>query len=524
MAHLSGWPLTLVLLGLSLLLLLVFLREVNAYWRKLGVPYVEPRLLFGNAAGLFFRRESFAALIENVYRRLEGCPVGGFYLMTRPYLMLRDPEVIKKVNLWDERYFHASSAQVRYCGFRPASHEVLRDTAVHTEVRRRIGLVFGPERTRRVFWLLEGCVSCVLQHLQAACRDAPGPVELSPHRVFAGYATDVIGRCAFGVECGAIDDPSSQFLRIGMEVSQPTRWDPLLPFLSPLLRPLRYLLPRCTIVSEGHQLFQRLFRETVEHRERHGIQCDDVIQLLLQIKNGGLVTPCSSPALPDATVDEALAYKLFGLFLVGFEMTSSVLSFCAFELAADQAVQTRARLEVDAALRRHSGRLSYDALQRMPYLDAVITETLRLYPPMGVACRQVAAPYEVPGVAAARLRPGDCVCVSVAQLQRDAAHFPQPLAFRPERFLCCRQQAAAHQSGGSCGGGNDGCYLALGWGARPCVGKHFALVEMKAVLAALLSRFELYPSLRSGRRPANPEGAGRDLWVRVTPRIWYSDD
>ncbi|XP_049766408.1 cytochrome P450 6a2-like [Schistocerca cancellata] len=378
MAHLSGWPLTLLLLGLSLLLLVVFLREVNAYWRKLGVPYVEPTLLFGNAAGLFFMRESFAALIENVYRRLEGCPVGGFYLMTRPYLLLRDPEVIKKVNLWDERYFHASSAQVRYCGFRPASHEVLRDTAVHTEVRRRVGLVFGPERTRRVFCLLEGCVSCVLQRLQADCRGAPGPVELRPHRVFAGYATDVIGRCAFGVECGAIDDPTSQFLRIGMEVSQPSRWDPLLPCLRPLLLPLRYLLPRCTIISEGHQLFQRLFRETVQHRERHGIECDDVIQLLLQIKNGGLVSPCSSPALPDATVDEALAYKLFGLFLVGFEMTSSVLSFCAFELAADQAVQTRARLEVDAALRRHSGRLTYDALQRTPYLDAVITGQLKL--------------------------------------------------------------------------------------------------------------------------------------------------
>jgi cytochrome P450 len=115
-----------------------------------------------------------------------------------------------------------------------------------------------------------------------------------------------------------------------------------------------------------------------------------------------------------------------------------------------------------------------EAIARAPYLEAVCLETLRLRPLAPTIARLLKRPFELRGHA---LPAGLSVGVSVIALHRNPELYPDPEAFRPERFL--ERSFAPHE------------LLPFGGGARRCLGAAFALYEMKLVLATMLSAHAL---------------------------------
>ncbi len=115
------------------------------------------------------------------------------------------------------------------------------------------------------------------------------------------------------------------------------------------------------------------------------------------------------------------------------------------------------------------------AIFRLPYLNAVCSETLRIYPvAMLTFPRVVRTPVELMGH---QLEIGTIVlgCIYLTHHRQDI--YPEPKQFKPERFL--ERQFSPYE------------YLPFGGGSRRCIGMAFALLEMKLVLAQILSRFEL---------------------------------
>jgi cytochrome P450 len=109
-----------------------------------------------------------------------------------------------------------------------------------------------------------------------------------------------------------------------------------------------------------------------------------------------------------------------------------------------------------------------------PYLDAVVRETLRVRPVIGDTARVLAAPAEVAGW---HLPAGVAVAPAIALVNLDPAVYPDPQAFRPERWLD--------------GSPPSRSWLPFGAGRRSCLGAGFALFEMRVVLRTILSRLEL---------------------------------
>ena len=130
----------------------------------------------------------------------------------------------------------------------------------------------------------------------------------------------------------------------------------------------------------------------------------------------------------------------------------------------------------------------YDDLPRLPYTIAILEEALRLYPPAYVVAREARRAVTV---GRARVEPGHVVLVSIRAMQRRPDYWPEPDAFRPERFL-----------GSSAVRGRRTGYLPFGAGPRVCIGNHFALAEAQLILATWAQRFR-FRLVRPG--PIDPE-------------------
>ncbi|CAG2064945.1 unnamed protein product, partial [Timema podura] len=149
------------------------------------------------------------------------------------------------------------------------------------------------------------------------------------------------------------------------------------------------------------------------------------------------------------------------------------MSFCMYELALNQDIQDRLRVEVDDALQAHGDVMTYEAVQDMHYLDRIISETLRKYPPAPNLYRKCTVPYPIPGTSIT-LEQGTRVLIPAYAIHHDPEFYPEPEKFDPERFT--EENKASRPS----------CtYLPFGEGPRICIGVRFGLLQVKVGLATL---------------------------------------
>lgn len=160
------------------------------------------------------------------------------------------------------------------------------------------------------------------------------------------------------------------------------------------------------------------------------------------------------------------------------------MCFAVHEIAVNSNVQTKLRREVDEVLEKTNGELTYEALNGMQYLDAVINEALRLWSPAVLVDRICAQDFELPpalpGDKPFVVKKGTYVWFPIYALHRDPKYFEKPNEFYPERFLDENKKSF-----------NTSAYIPFGLGPRMCIGNRFALLETKVVIFHLLARCEL---------------------------------
>jgi cytochrome P450 len=159
------------------------------------------------------------------------------------------------------------------------------------------------------------------------------------------------------------------------------------------------------------------------------------------------------------TVEE-IRDELITLLVAGHETTATALAWALERLARHPAAWTRLREEVAAG--------------EEDYLDAVVKETLRLRPVIPIVLRHLKAPMRIGGW---DLPAGVTVVPCIYLVHRDPAVYPEPLAFRPERFI--ESPAGTYT------------WIPFGGGVRRCLGASFALFEMKTVLRVIAGRARL---------------------------------
>ena len=198
---------------------------------------------------------------------------------------------------------------------------------------------------------------------------------------------------------------------------------------------------------------------------------------------------------------EELRDNLLTFIVAGHETTALTLGWALYLVAFDPERQARAREEAQSVLNGRTA--TAEDVPNLPYIRAIVDETLRLYPPAALVSRTARSSDTLGG---REIRTGDTVMIPIYTLHRHKMLWNEPDAFRPERWLAAQKPERYS-------------YLPFGDGPRICIGASFALQEAVIILSTLLSRFEF--SLVPGRTPdpvmiltLRPEGG---VWLMAKP-------
>jgi cytochrome P450 family 9 len=183
--------------------------------------------------------------------------------------------------------------------------------------------------------------------------------------------------------------------------------------------------------------------------------------------------------------DEVITAQALVFFIAGFTTASSLMSFMSYELAVNPEIQKTLQEEIDEVLTTTKGDISYEDILKMKYLDQVVSEALRKYPPGYVLNRICVKDYlikpkkdETPAL----IEKGCLVAIPVIALHYSPEFFPDPEKFDPDRFSDDHKSKIV-----------PGSYMPFGMGPRNCIGSRFALLEIKVLTVSLLSKFDLVP-------------------------------
>jgi cytochrome P450 len=236
-----------------------------------------------------------------------------------------------------------------------------------------------------------------------------------------------------------------------------------------ILVPLWVPSPRNIRAKLGIRRLEKVIYRIIAQRRASGHDAGDLLSILLQAQDED-GTRMNDRQLRDETIT---------LFLAGHETTANTLSWTWMLLAQNPAVEKKFHEELDGVL---GGRVpALDDLQKLTYLNHVLTESLRLYPTAWGMARLAAEEHEIAGYP---VRVGYGVAFAQWVVHRDARWFDAPLEFRPERW----ENGLAKQL-------RRFAYFPFGGGPRQCIGNAFALMEASVVLATIGQkyRFKLVP-------------------------------
>ncbi len=317
---------------------------------------------------------------------------------------------------------------------------ILLDEEPHLEQRRLLLPAFHGERMQRLTGLM-----AELADREVANWPTGEPVALHPR--VQRLTLEIILRTVFGLEEG----PTLTRLRDVLTDVLAFTESPL-SVLPPVQRALRWTRGQRRLAAQMREADALMFSIVEERRRRPG--GDDVLTMLLAARHQD-GEPMSRQELRD---------ELMTALVAGHETTASQLGWTLERLAREPRVTARLTAELDAG--------GADA-----YLSATVTEILRLRPVLPNAePRLTKRPVEIGGV---RYPAGIVLLASAHLVHHDPDIYPDPYAFRPERFLDAPPGTYT--------------WIPFGGGRRRCLGASFAVQEMKVVLRAVLARYTLTP-------------------------------
>lgn len=199
--------------------------------------------------------------------------------------------------------------------------------------------------------------------------------------VLERYTVDVIASCAFGIDSNALTNPNSDFLKIGRTMIKSMNFRLAATYVIP--KSILQLF-RVRLMSKfAEDYFRSIVKQTIEYRENNNINRKDIIQSLIQIKNGINIKDDDNIGAGKDSVTQRLtlnqiAAECYVFFIAGFETSSTTMTMAFLELALNPKIQNRLRQEIITCLQETDGKITYEAIMKMEYLDQVINGKFNL--------------------------------------------------------------------------------------------------------------------------------------------------
>ncbi|KAL0270232.1 UNVERIFIED_CONTAM: hypothetical protein PYX00_007703 [Menopon gallinae] len=457
-----------------------FLRKVN-HWKNRKIPHAKPVFPEGNYRGT--GSINLGVILKSIYDSGKTEKVYGFWQFHIPTLMIIDPDLVKCVLASDFSHFDDHGVYFDE-EIDPLSANLLTLGGSQWKcIRTKLAPAFTTGKMKLMFPMMLKCAEDLREVLE-------GPAErrevIEFKELLARFTTDVISSCAFGVEVQSLKHKNSIFRIRGKEVFE-SSWEVLLRnFIGFLFPGLARFFKLRIYSKELTQFFLKFIRESMEERKRENIHRNDILQMLMELRDKGFIGDADDSSnskfrvyqysKEKFTLEQAAA-QAFIFFTAGFETSSTTTQYALYELAVHPEMQERVRKEVKRVINKYNGSITYEGLTEMEFLGRIVEETLRKYPPASNLSRICTKEYKLPGTDIV-IEKGTQISVCIYGLHMDERYYPNPEVFDPDRFTE-EQKAARHRF----------TYIPFGEGPRICIGYKFGLTQTKLGLATILSNY-----------------------------------
>ncbi|KAF0763372.1 putative cytochrome P450 6a13 [Aphis craccivora] len=502
LSSITDWWKYISTLCLVIIVTIVYCFCVSTFkkWKELNVPYSKPIPLFGNILNQALGKVHAVEFYNKLYYEFTGYRYGGVFQMRTPYLMIRDPELINDVLIKDFLSFTDRGVYSDY-KVNPLSNNLLFMKNPQWRImRNKLTPAFTPAKLKLMYGQIKECGDKLIKNINKYLKKKTNEIEIRD--VIGKYSIDIVSVCIFGFE---LTDKDTAFHECGKLMFTPTLKTLFGQMILMTDLTLFNIVRLKDFPREVTDFFHTTIKDTITYREENKIIRNDFLQVLMKARRD-LVLNTNLPDHEKFTETQIIA-NAFGIFTAGFETVSSTICYCLYELALNKDIQDRVRQEVQLKLSNNDGKINKEFLLDLHYLDMVIAETLRMYPPVIALYRTTTQTYRVPNDSL-MIEKGQKIVIPVYALHYDEQYYTDPKKFIPERFSA---EENAKRS--------TGVYLPFGDGPRICLGKRFAEMEMKLAVAEMLTKFELCPC----KKTEIPLNYSNDFFTLVPKRgIWLN--
>ncbi|KAH9509386.1 hypothetical protein Btru_045772 [Bulinus truncatus] len=233
---------------------------------------------------------------------------------------------------------------------------------------------------------------------------------------------------------------------------------------------------RQKLSRDGHRPYTDLFQNMMSAKEAGDKELKDVT---------GKTDPESWDSLPKTMSEEELLGQSMFIIFAGFDTTATTLQMCFYHLAKHHDVDAKVYEEIQKVVTSDSP--TYEEISQLKYMEQVLNETLRLYPPAPIISRRAAETRTYGDVTIPK---GAGLIIPLDMIMKDPKHFPDPEIFDPDRFS---EENVAKRDPMS--------FVPFGYGPRQCIGLRLAYMELKYCLVHVLRKIKFELNQRTEPKP-----------------------
>ncbi|XP_073985370.1 probable cytochrome P450 9f2 isoform X2 [Rhodnius prolixus] len=457
------------------------------YWKTCDVPFIKPLPYFGNIKDLFFMKKNSGQVYTELYWKYPEEPAVGIYYMRSPQLLLRDIDLIKTALIKEFTSFHDNAflTGLENDLFLPLNPSMAKGERWKT-LRSLLAKALTTSKMKGMYPLMVDVCHEMKEHVK---HNLGIPIEAK--HFSDQYSADSVASCVFSLKTNSFNDPEAEFIKMSKQVFKQDFLSSLTMMIVSIMPCLSSVLRVRFISKDVTNFFIKIVKDLYESRKQNNITRNDFLQTFLDdYKTSETVYSL-----------EAITAITMTFFIDGYETSSTLMAFTLFMLGLYPNVQEKVREEVEAL-----SHINYETVHDLKYLDAVINETLRLYPPWLLLTKQCTQDTVLKsGDRTYPLTKGMSVAVPVYSISRDPQYFREPTEFDPSRFY----ETPLPPS-----------FFPFGIGPRACLGSNFALTQIKLALVYLIENFKILPRDEGATMPElNPRNVigivpPNGLWIK----------